>query len=154
MTMIAASACLLGYCCRYDGRTSPDEALVNRTPKEAVLPICPEELGGLSTPRTPCELHGGDGFDVLDGRARVVDSEGKDVTQAFLMGAFAALKRIKENNIQFCYLKDKSPSCGVGRRSGDRQPIGVTAALFIREGIEVEEVIATAIDKACKQNQA
>ena len=108
--MFAASACLLGYCCRYDGRSSPSPALVKRAAKEAVLPICPEELGGLPTPRTPSDLHGGDGFDVLDGRTRVVDHEGNDVTQAFLRGAFAALKRIKENNIQFCFLKDRSPS--------------------------------------------
>jgi uncharacterized protein YbbK (DUF523 family) len=108
--MIAASACLLGYYCRYDGRTSPSQALINRGAKEDVLPICPEELGGLPTPRVPCEVHGGDGFDVLDGRAKVLDREGNDVTRAFLRGAFAALERIKENNIQFCFLKDKSPS--------------------------------------------
>jgi uncharacterized protein YbbK (DUF523 family) len=110
MIMVAASACLLGYCCRYDGRMSPNEALVNRAVKEPILPICPEELGGLSTPRTPSELHGGDGLDVLDGRARVLDRDGNDVTDAFLRGAFAALKRIKENNIRLCYVKNKSPS--------------------------------------------
>jgi len=108
--MVAASACLLGYCCRYDGRASPSPALVKRAASEAVLPICPEELGGLTSPRTPSDLHGGDGFDVLDGRARVLDREGYDVTEAFLRGAFAALKKIRENNIQVCFLKDKSPS--------------------------------------------
>ena len=110
MTMIAASACLLGYCCRYDGRTSPSKALMNRAARESILPICPEELGGLPTPRFPSEIHGGNGFDVLDGRARILDIEGNDVTQAFLKGAFAALKQIKENKIQLCFLKDKSPS--------------------------------------------
>ena len=59
-----------------------------------MLPICPEELGGLPTSRTPSEIHGGNGFDVLEGRTRVVDREGNDVTKAFLRGAFAALKRI------------------------------------------------------------
>ena len=108
--MIAASACLLGYRCRYDGRSSPDPALVKRAAAEALLAICPEELGGLPTPRTPCDLHGGDGFDVLDGRAKVLDRKGHDVTDAFLKGAFAALKKIRENNIQVCFLKDKSPS--------------------------------------------
>lgn len=108
--MVAASACLLGYCCRYNGRTSPSPALVKRAAAEGVLPVCPEQLGGLPTPRTPCDLHGGDGFDVLDGRARVLDREGRDVTDAFLKGAFAALKKIRENNIQVCFLKDKSPS--------------------------------------------
>ena len=108
--MIAASACLLGYCCRYDGRTSPSKALMNRAAKEAILPICPEELGGLPTPRSPSEIHGGNGFDVLEGLARIVDSEGNDVTEAFLKGAFAALEQIKGNKIQLCFLKDKSPS--------------------------------------------
>lgn len=108
--MIAASACLLGYFCRYDGKASPSEDLVNRAAKEAIFPICPEELGDLPTPRTPCDLHGGNGFDVLEGRARVMDREGNDMTQAFLRGAFAALKQIRENKIQFCFLKDKSPS--------------------------------------------
>ena len=108
--MIAASACLLGYACRYDGRTSPSNTLINRAAKETILPICPEELGGLKTPRVPCEIQGGNGFNVLEGHARIVDREGNDRTQAFLKGAFASLKLIRENNIQFCFLKDKSPS--------------------------------------------
>ena len=108
--MLAASACLLGYYCRYDGRTSPSQELINRAARESILPICPEELGGLPTPRSPSEIHGGNGFDVLDGRARILDREGNDVTQDFLNGAFAALEQIKENKIQVCFLKDKSPS--------------------------------------------
>ena len=108
--MVAASACLLGYRCRYDGRTSPSAALVERASKEAVLPICPEELGGLPTPRSPSYLHGGDGFDVLDGRAKVLNRDGHDVTEIFLKGAVAALKKIREKDVQICFLKDKSPS--------------------------------------------
>ncbi len=108
--MIAASACLLGYRCRYDGRASPNAALVERASRSDVLPICPEELGGLPTPRSPCRLQGGDGFDVLHGAARVLDHDGHDVTEAFLKGAFAALKKIREKDIQVCFLKDKSPS--------------------------------------------
>ena len=108
--MVAASACLLGHCCRYDGRTSPSPALLKRVSKEAVLAICPEELGDLPTPRTPSDFQGGDGFDVLDGRARVVNREGHDVTAAFIKGAYAALEKIREHNIQVCFLKDRSPS--------------------------------------------
>ena len=108
--MVAASACLLGYRCRYDGRTSPSSALLKRMSKEAVLPVCPEELGGLPTPRSPSDLQGGDGFDVLDGRARVVNRDGHDVTRAFVRGAFAALEKIRKDSIQACFLKDKSPS--------------------------------------------
>ncbi len=107
---VAASACLLGYCCRYDGTSSPSPSLEERAAKEAVLPICPEELGGLPTPRTPSDIVGGDGFDVLDGRARVLDREGSDVTDAFLKGAFAALRKIRESKVRLCFLKDRSPS--------------------------------------------
>ena len=106
----AASACLLGYRCRYDGRTSPSPTLVKRVANEAVLPVCPEELGGLPTPRVPSYLHGGDGFDVLEGRARVLNGNGLDVTDAFLKGAFAALRKIREEDVQVCFMKDKSPS--------------------------------------------
>ena len=84
--------------------------MVERAAREAVLPICPEELGGLPTPRTPSDIVGGDGFDVLDGRARVLDREGSDVTDAFLNGAFAALRKIRESKVRLCFLKDRSPS--------------------------------------------
>ena len=145
--VIAASACLLGYHCRYDGRTSPSTSLVKRAADEVVVPICPEELGGLPTPRTPAHFQGGDGFDVLNGRARVIDLDGNDVTEAFLKGAFAALKKIRANDIAICFLKDRSPSCGVGGLSADGEPIGVTAALLMGEGIEIVEVEVKAVDK-------
>ncbi len=108
--MIAASACLLGYYCRYDGRTSPNPELVKWAVKEQVLPFCPEQLGGLSTPRPPSHLEEGDGFDVLNNRARVIDSDGQDITEAFLRGAFTALGMIKEQDIRICFMKDRSPS--------------------------------------------
>jgi len=108
--MFAASACLLGYHCRYDGRTSPSAALLKQAAIEEALAICPEELGGLPTPRPPADLCGGDGFDVLDGKARVLNQDGRDVTDAFIKGAYAALKKLRENNIDTCFLKDKSPS--------------------------------------------
>ena len=108
--MIAASACLLGYYCRYDGKTSPNPELVERAAKEQVIPFCPEQLGGLSTPRPPSYLEEGDGFDVLNNRARVIDSDGQDITKAFLNGAFAALEMIKAQDIRICFMKDKSPS--------------------------------------------
>jgi uncharacterized protein YbbK (DUF523 family) len=108
--MVAASACLLGHCCRYDGKTSPSPALLRRLSEKAVLAVCPEELGGLPTPRSASDLYGGDGFDVLKGRARVVTRAGDDVTAAFIKGAFATLEMIRKNKIEVCFLKDKSPS--------------------------------------------
>lgn len=108
--MVAASACLLGYNCRYDGKSKKSPIVFKLTAMETILPICPEQLGGLKTPRYPSMLVDGDGFDVLDGNARVVNINGIDNTKAFIDGAYAALNQIKAHNIKFCFLKDKSPS--------------------------------------------
>ena len=85
MTKRAVSACLLGKPCRYDGGSKP-HATVAQNLGDA-LPICPECLGGLPIPRAPSEIQGGDGADVLAGRARVMSRDGQDVTEAFLKGA-------------------------------------------------------------------
>jgi len=108
--MIAVSACLFGYNCRYNGKNKKNLALVARLESEEILPICPEQMGGLPTPRDPSNLLGGDGFGVLDGKARVVNIYGIDNTRAFINGAYAALAQIKAHNIIRCFLKDKSPS--------------------------------------------
>ena len=144
----AASACLLGFRCRYDGRTSPDETLMKRAAKEVAIPICPEELGGLPTPRARSRIQGGDGFDVLRGRARVLDDAGNDVTGAFVTGALEALRQIKANRVRTCFMKDKSPSCGLGGGPGSGSPIGVAAALLVGQGVEVVEVKARAVNEA------
>ncbi len=148
--MIALSACLLGYNCRYDGKSKKNSALIKLLESEKILPICPEQLGGLKTPRAPSNLVGGDGFDVLDGNAKVINTYGDDNTKAFIEGAYAALDMIREQKIKRCLLKDKSPSCGVGCRTQSMQETnsyknskyltGVTAALLIRKGYIVEEI--------------
>ena len=108
--MVAVSACLLGINCRYDGKSKQNPAILQRLKSEKILPICPEQLGGLPTPRIPSRLVDGDGFDVLDGKARVINLKGIDNTKAFIDGAFAALDQILSHNITHCFLKDKSPS--------------------------------------------
>ncbi len=108
--MVAASACLLGYRCRYDGKSKKSQLFLDQIAREDVLPICPEQLGGLTTPRDPSELFNGDGFDVLDGNAKVINIYGIDNTKAFINGAYVALNKIISNNIRLCFLKDKSPS--------------------------------------------
>lgn len=105
--------------------------------------VCPEEDGGLATPRPAAEIRGGDGSDVLDGRARVVTEGGVDVTEAYLEGARIALERAREAGARTAILKSRSPSCGRGciydgsfsrtLKEGE----GVTAALLEREGIQV-----------------
>ncbi len=108
------------------------------------IPVCPEQLGGLPTPRNPAEIVGGDGDDVLDGKARVIDLEGNDVTRQFLAGAEQALQLAQKVGATVAILKENSPSCGSshvydGSFSGNKKPgVGVTAALFRRNGIRVE----------------
>ena len=134
--MIAISACLLGFNCRYDGKCKKNPSLIKLLESEKILPICPEQLGGLPTPRAPSNIVEGNGFDVLYGNAKVINIYGDDNTEAFIKGAYAALNMIRAHNIKRCLLKDKSPSCGVD----EKYLTGVTAALLIREGYIVEEV--------------
>lgn len=131
---LAVSACLAGVCCRYDGCSKPHSVVQELIARgEEVVLICPEELGGLGTPRPRAALQGGDGQAVWEGAARVVDENGRDVTAEFKLGAERALEQIE--GIQRAVLKQHSPSCGCNspRQGGD----GVTAALFKRHGIEV-----------------
>ncbi|MFC1509633.1 DUF523 domain-containing protein [Candidatus Omnitrophota bacterium] len=106
------------------------------------MPVCPEVLGGRKVPRTKTEIKGGGGEDVLDGTAKVLDENGKDVTSEFIKGALETLRIAKTNSIKKAILKSKSPSCGSGQiydGSFKRRLIkgnGVTAALFKREGIK------------------
>ena len=137
------SACLIGCECRYDQkscRTHLGEQLLSQG---KAIPVCPEQLGGLPTPRPPAEIVGGDGFDVLDGRAKIVDNQGNDVTDIFLAGAHQALKMAQTAGVTSAILKENSPSCGSsfiydGTFTGKKvQGVGLTAALFLRNGIEV-----------------
>ena len=141
------SACLIGCECRYDQKSCLDEDLEQLLREGKVIPVCPEQLGGLPTPRPPAEIIGGDGFDVLDGRARIVDQTGNDVTNEFLAGAQQALKLAKTVGATSAILKENSPSCGSlfvydGSFSGKKVPgVGLTAALFKRNGIEVRSEV-------------
>ena len=141
----AVSACLLGRACRYDGASKPVPpsggvaASLDAWERAGgrVVPVCPEELGGLGTPRPPAELRGGDGAAVLAGRARVErQRDVGDVTAAFVAGARAALALAGAPSRAI--LKARSPSCGVGAtwidgevRAGD----GVFAALLRAHGV-------------------
>lgn len=144
--MDIASACLAGVKCRYDGEARPDEKIAEMNRQGLLKLVCPECLAGLRSPRCPSEITGGDGNDVLEGRAKVVAWDGGDRTEVFIKGAEATLQLAKGFGAQRAYLKAKSPSCGCGRiydgtftatlRSGD----GVTAALLKKNGIDVIEV--------------
>lgn len=141
--MLIVSKCLVGECCRYDGKSSPDEEIVALVKAGKATPVCPEQLGGLPTPRTPAELTAS-GELVLEGRGSAVTKDGRDVTCAFVSGAWEALRIAKEAGAKRAILKAKSPSCGCGLIYDGSfegrlvQGSGVTAALFQRNGIAVE----------------
>jgi uncharacterized protein YbbK (DUF523 family) len=138
---LLVSACLLGLATRYDGshRLCPD--LLSMAHACTLIPVCPEQLGGLPTPRPPAEVASGTGADVLDGAARVVDSTGADVTDRYLRGAELAARIAELTGARSAVLKEGSPSCGVSRirRDGADAPgEGVAAALLRRRGLQLE----------------
>lgn len=91
-SLFLVSACLVGLCTRYDGKTKPDPDCITFLEKSTWIPVCPEQLGGLSTPRPAADIIDGDGRDVLQGRARVCTKDGADVTTSFTKGARQVLK--------------------------------------------------------------
>ncbi|WP_069885891.1 DUF523 domain-containing protein [Streptomyces luteocolor] len=143
MDSVLVSACLRGVPCRYDGRDKASPRLAEAVAGREVVSFCPEAAGGLPTPRRPAELVGGDGHDVLDGTARVVEDTGRDVTAAFVAGARRALAAARHGGCTEALMMPRSPSCGRGAVydgsfggqlvAGD----GVTAALLERNGIAV-----------------
>ena len=142
--MRLVSACLLGIRCAWDGRDRyRDKKVIELSKKETLIPVCPEQLGGLATPRVLQEIEEGSGDDVLDGRNRVKNKIGQDVTRQFIRGAKEALEIAKQYNIKEFIAKSRSPSCGCGSiydGSFSKRLIkgdGVTVALFKRNGIKV-----------------
>jgi len=131
---VLVSACFLGIPCRWHGRRAKRrDALLERLKRKYVLvPICPEQLGGMPTPRSGEYLRGGTGADVLDGRLRIVDSAtGRDLTDFHVSGARYTLEIAETIGARRAYLKAGSPSC-------DRE--GVTGELLRRAGIEIVRV--------------
>lgn len=130
---ILVSACLLGVRCRYDGASRPNEAVLRLMEHHTLIPVCPEQLGGLATPRLPAERQG----DAVRTRS------GADVTEQYRRGAEEALRLCRLYGCEAAVLKEKSPSCGAGAvydgtfsgtlTDGD----GVTAELLASCGVPV-----------------
>ena len=140
---IMISSCLLGIHCRYDGGKCDSYGIINFVPSANTIPFCPEQLGGLPTPRPPANIVGGDGRDVLSGRARVINSLEEDVTDAFKKGAEESLKLARLTGAGIALLKDKSPSCGLCTPYCEKSTgpgIGVTAALLDSSGIKIMDI--------------
>lgn len=141
--MIMVSACLAGKPVRYDGSPATDTMVGQLIAQKKAISVCPELLGGFMTPREPAEIIGGNGYDVLDGKAKVIELSGADVTDMYIEGAARSLAIAKEQKVELVVLKENSPSCGSsviydGTFQGQKQAgAGVTTAMFRRAGIRV-----------------
>lgn len=130
---LLVSACLLGVCCRYDGRSKPHPLAARLLKTHTCVPVCPEQLGGLPTPRPPAERLG----------KRVVTAAGADVTAPYRRGAEEALRLCRLFDCEAAVLKERSPSCGRGSihdgtfSGGMTAEDGVAAALLKEHGIPV-----------------
>lgn len=133
MINILVSACLLGINCRYDGKNCLNNDILLLKGKCNLIPICPEQMGGLATPRVPAEIVNG----------LLINKEGKDVSEMYNRGREIALKIAEINNCKYAILKQKSPSCGHGliydgKFSGNTiKGEGNTTKLFLENGIKV-----------------
>lgn len=143
--MILVSACLAGIDCCFNGRSRLNKEIKKLVKEKKAIALCPEMLGGLRRRRLAAEILKGDGRDVLEGRAKVMDKKGVDVTSNFILGAYAVLEIAKENKIKEALLKSKSPSCGLSQiydgafKKRLKKGSGVLAALLKKEGIRVRE---------------
>ena len=141
--MIVVSACLVGVNCKYNGGNNDNEKVKEFLKNKEFILICPEQLGGLTTPRDPSEINNIDGREVLKGNSKVISCENKDVTDNFLQGARESLKIAQMYNCKKALLKEGSPSCGCnyiydGSFTGNKiSGVGVTTALFKENNIEV-----------------
>ncbi|MEH7094107.1 DUF523 domain-containing protein [Neobacillus vireti] len=141
--MILVSSCLAGLKVRYNSTHSLNNAIAKLVEENKAITICPELLGGFSTPREPAEIIGGNGEDVLDGKAKVIEKSGKDVTDLYIKGAYATLNKAKDINATLVVLKEYSPSCGSsmiynGEFIGKKlEGMGITSALLKRNGLKV-----------------
>lgn len=147
---VLVSACLMGFGCRYDGGVRRLSCLDALGERHVLIPVCPEVMGGLPTPRPPSEIRDG----------RVITRDGRDVTQAFLRGAQEAARLALACGCGCALLKERSPSCGLGRvydgtftgtlTDGD----GLCARLLARRGLrvigesQVEELLASREEKS------
>ena len=133
MKPLIISACLLGTACRYDGASKPADRIITLKDKYNLIPVCPEILGGLPTPRTPCEIKNG----------CVFSRDGFDRTAQYLKGANEVLRLARFFGCEAALLKERSPACGSGKiydgsfsgtlTDGD----GICAALLKKHGIMV-----------------
>ncbi|MBN1329509.1 MAG: DUF523 domain-containing protein [Candidatus Heimdallarchaeota archaeon] len=141
---ILVSACLLGINCTYKMTNNRNEKAISLLNFRKLIPICPEQLGGLSTPRNPNCIIKGTGFDVLEKKTLLIDIDNNDTSANFIKGAQESFKLAELFGVKYALLKEKSPSCGVrhvyNKISTKEKLIngpGVTSAFLLMKNIKV-----------------
>lgn len=155
MNLILISACLLGENCKYSGGNNENAHLISLLKDKEIIAVCPEELGGLPTPRPPAEIISKAEIDagtetgielstdLCLGNVKICLQDGQDVTEQFLKGAFCTQKIAQDYPITLAIMKERSPSCGVdqiydGTFTGKTIPgSGITTSLLKKMGIPV-----------------
>ena len=137
---VLVSACLLGLATRYDGHSKTNARVLDylRSRNLLPIPVCPEQLGGLATPRPPARFHAGDGEGLWLEQGELVNQEGESMNAAFMRGAEETLRIARLTGCRTAILKERSPSCGVHRihrREGLTAGSGVAAALLRQAGL-------------------
>lgn len=133
MEKIIVSACLLGCNCKYSGSNNKNETVLKLKEKYELVPVCPEQVGGLSTPRDASEISNG----------KVITNKGKDVTKEFVLGAEKCFQTAIQNNCKKAVLKERSPSCGYKKiydgtfSSKLKDGNGVFADLLDKNGVKI-----------------
>lgn len=136
--MILVSACLCGVNCKYNGGNNLNYDILKLVKDGKAIFVCPEQLGGLPTPRTPSEIK------IINDEVHVVTKDGKDVTENYIRGAEEVLKLAQKLDIKKAILKSKSPSCGYGKiydgtfSNNLIDGNGITTNILLENGIKVE----------------
>jgi len=142
MRPILVSSCLLGLKTRYDGTDNHCQAVIDyiEANQFTPIPVCPEQLAGLSTPRPKCWFSRGDGITALAGNGKLINENGEDVTQTFLNGAQECLKIANLTRCKLAILQQRSPSCGSQKIYIEEalvEGVGITAALLSKNGLKI-----------------
>ncbi len=149
MSKTIISACLLGIPCRFNGKGKEKDKAIKEYLTGKSIPVCPEITAGETTPRPACEIVGGDGFDVLEGKAKIIGKDGENYTESYINGAQMIIDEfVRNKDIKKAILKKGSPSCGCGcifdgTFSGiEKKGYGVFSAMLLKynKNIKVEEL--------------
>ncbi|MCW8893006.1 MAG: DUF523 domain-containing protein [Deltaproteobacteria bacterium] len=140
--LILVSSCLLGLKTRYDATDNYSQAVADFLTRQKLtpIPVCPEQLGGLPTPRPKCWFNHGDGKTTLENKGSLCDEHGNNPTMAFIHGAEETLKIARMTNCRMAILQQRSPSCGsesIYLNAALTKGMGVTTALLKENGLEI-----------------